>query len=218
MGDEQTVGAKIRGAAIELFAHNASKNVSVAQICRRAGFENGSFYYAIPSKRALVAELYAEALQRRDGVVATAFAASPADAQTAITTAVRGLATFMTSTDPQARHLWNLRDARTDDPQADPDGMTGFTVMVETWLRQPLAKQLAVQTPFIVAALLLSSARALAELAQRAAVTTEMIDQLSDRVWAALRAEPAIPARANRSRSVKSSREAESDLFDQEHQ
>jgi AcrR family transcriptional regulator len=152
MDEAQIAAAKIRQAASELFAQSAAKTVSVARICQKADLGNGSFFYAVDSKRALVSELYTAALMRRDGVVRAAFTASPADAQTAIKGTVSDLVRFMISADPQARHLWPLREASTDDRRADPDGMIGFTGMVDAWMTQPsIAAQLASRTPLIVA-------------------------------------------------------------------
>jgi AcrR family transcriptional regulator len=193
--------SRIMQAGGELFAETSYDEVTVRQICQRANLANGSFFHVFASKQALAAELYLQACRKRDALVermlARAVAKYPDDAAVAIKFVVKILVTFLGSPTTEPRLLRRLREAVRHDPvvQPDPDGLAGFSAVVERCLEQsPAAGQVAVQPP-LLALLLLAPARAYADLLMdgQTAPAEETINQLADRVWAAVRAETAVP-------------------------
>lgn len=96
---------RIRTAALDLFSEVGYEATSIAEIRRRAGVSNGSFFHAFPTKEALAADLYLQALEAYHQALESILASRPT-AAAGIDGMLRAHLGWVTECEPQAKLLF----------------------------------------------------------------------------------------------------------------
>ena len=182
----------VTAAAIELFGTQGYAATSMEQVRRAAGVSNGSLYHLYPTKAALAARLYSDAMRQCQTGILDAVGSAPLPG-----VGIRGAVSFQAAWVDGNVELARLAYADWHDdvlvsaaPRLDESSRV-YARTVERWLKGHIADRVLVDRPFpVLHALWLGPMQEFCRqwLSGRSRLRPRQVaDQLAEGAWQALR-------------------------------